>query len=82
MPNLEDFESALFEQAISHFQSCVISLDDDVFDPALGSWKCSANGSLYTVPTRHCQRAFYATGGFTGKMMTDQASGFGRGFDV
>ena len=40
-------------------------------------------GSLYTVTIADIAKAFYVTGGFIGGVtMTDQASGFGRGFDV
>ena len=61
-------------------------MDDDVFDSARGSWKCSSKWwiTLYRTDNADIAKAHsYVTGGFIGGVtMTDQASGFGRGFDV
>lgn len=89
VPNLEKFaqHAVVFEQAISHFPETALShwtMFSSVLPEVHGNVPANG-GSLYTGPTladiaKHHQ---YTTGGFIGGVtMTDQASGFGRGFDV
>ena len=89
VPNLEEFSTSavVFEQAISHFPETALShwtMMSSVLPEVHGNVPANG-GSLYTGPTvaEIAKERSYATGGFIGGVtMTDQASGFGRGFDV
>ena len=89
VPSLESFSdnSVVFEHAISHFPETALShwtMMSSILPEVHGNVPANG-GSLYTGPTvADIAKAHdYATGGFIGGVtMTDQASGFGRGFDV
>ena len=87
--NLMNFaaEATVFEQAISHFPETALShwtMMTSVLPEVHGNVPANG-GSLYTGPTlaEIAKVHNYATGAFIGGVtMTDQASGFARGFDV
>lgn len=89
VPNLENFsaKAVVFEKAISHFPETALShwtMMSSVLPEVHGNVPANG-GSLYTGPTVAdiAKANSYVTGGFIGGVtMTDQASGFGRGFDV
>ena len=88
VPNLEQFaqNAVVFEQAISHFPETALShwtMFSSILPEVHGNVPANG-GSLYTGPTLVDIAKYheYTTGGFIGGVtMTDQASGFGRGFD-
>ena len=89
VPNLEKFAAngVVFEKAISHFPETALShwtMMSSILPEVHGNVPANG-GSLYTGPTVAdiAKANSYATGAFIGGVtMTDQASGFGRGFDV
>ena len=89
VPNLESFSdnAVVFDHAISHFPETALShwtMMSSILPEVHGNVPANG-GSLYTGPTVAdiAKAQSYATGGFIGGVtMTDQASGFGRGFDV
>ncbi len=89
VPNLQRFSenAVVFDQAISHFPETALShwtMMSSVLPEVHGNVPANG-GSIYTGPTLAdiAKHHKYATGGFIGGVtMTDQASGFGRGFDV
>lgn len=88
VPNLQRFSEngVVFEKAISHFPETALShwtMMSSVLPEVHGNVPANG-GSLYTGPTLAdiAKVRSYRTGGFIGGVtMTDQASGFGRGFD-
>ena len=89
VPNLNAFtyRAVQFNEAISHFPETALShwtMMSSVLPEVHGNVPANG-GSIYTGPTLADIAKFkqYATGGFIGGVtMTDQASGFGRSFDV
>ena len=88
VPNLQRFSqnAVVFEKAISHFPETALShwtMMSSILPEVHGNVPANG-GSLYTGPTLAdiAKARSYTTGGFIGGVtMTDQASGFGRGFD-
>jgi arylsulfatase A-like enzyme len=89
MSNLQSFadKATVFEQAFSHFPETALShwtMMTSVLPEVHGNVPANG-GSLYMGPTLAEIAKFhnYSTAAFIGGVtMTDQASGFGRGFDV
>lgn len=88
-PNLKEFSRSaiLFQKAISHFPETALShwsMMTGVLPEVHGNVPANG-GSIYTGPTlaEIAKSQGYATAGFIGGVtMTDQSSGFSRGFDV
>ncbi len=88
-PNLKEFSTSaiLFQKAISHFPETSLShwsMMTGVLPEVHGNVPANG-GSIYTGPTLSeiAKSQGYATAAFIGGVtMTDQASGFSRGFDV